>query len=139
LAEFPPTTHAADWISDHVKLDWAMFACSITPYSHGDVAKKLLKKLGSQGVDVINSAVFNGGFLIGSDWFDYREVKRETDKELFEWRDKFNAVRLPTLVTNTRPARHSIQAATCLIAKLFMSVNLHGMAPSSPACNRAPL
>ena len=25
-----------------------MFACSITPYSHGDAAKKLLKKLGAQ-------------------------------------------------------------------------------------------
>ena len=49
---------AIDWISDHVKLDWAMFACSITPYSHDDVAKRLLKKLGAQGVDVINSAVF---------------------------------------------------------------------------------
>ena len=39
---------AIDWISDHVRLDWAMFACSITPYSHGDAAKRLLKKLGAQ-------------------------------------------------------------------------------------------
>ena len=83
---------AIDWISDHFKLDWAMFACSITPYSHGDVAKKLLKKLGEQGVDVINSAVFNGGFLIGGSHFDYREVKPETDPELFAWREKFFAV-----------------------------------------------
>jgi hypothetical protein len=29
-----------------------MFACSVTPYSHDDVAKRLLKKLGRQGVDV---------------------------------------------------------------------------------------
>ena len=46
----------------------------------------------TQGVDVINSAVFNGGFLTGGAFFDYREVKRETDPELFAWRDKFNAV-----------------------------------------------
>ena len=46
-----------------MNLDWAMFACSITPYSHGDAAKRLLRKLGKQSVDVINSAVFNGGFL----------------------------------------------------------------------------
>ena len=32
-----------------MRLDWAMFACSITPYSHGDAAKRLLKKLGGQG------------------------------------------------------------------------------------------
>jgi D-threo-aldose 1-dehydrogenase len=78
-----------DFISDHVKLDWAMFACSITPYSHGDVAKSLLKKLGTQGVDVINSAVFNGGFLIGGAYFDYRKVTVESDPELFAWRKKF--------------------------------------------------
>ena len=81
-----------DWISDHVQLDWAMFACSITPYSHGDVAKRLLKKLGAQGVDVINSAVFNGGFLTGGSFFDYREVTVESDPELFAWRDKYNAI-----------------------------------------------
>ena len=39
---------AIDWISDHVRLDWAMFACSVTPYSHGGDAKRLLKKLGKQ-------------------------------------------------------------------------------------------
>ena len=83
---------AIDWISDHVQLDWAMFACSITPYSHDDTAKRLLKKLGKQGVVVINSAVFNGGFLTGGSFFDYREVKPETDPELFTWRDKFNAI-----------------------------------------------
>ena len=43
-------------------------------------------------MDVINSAVFNGGFLTGGAFFDYREVQRETDPELFAWRDKFNAV-----------------------------------------------
>lgn len=90
-----------DWISDHIQLDWAMFACSVTPYTHNDFAKGLLKKLGGQGinksqnktkpffderkpllthlfssqftgVDVINSAVFNAGFLIGGSHFDYR-------------------------------------------------------------------
>jgi D-threo-aldose 1-dehydrogenase len=80
-----------DFISDHIKLDWAMFACSITPYAHDDFAKSLLKKLGAQGVDVINSAVFNGGFLIGGSHFDYRAVTRESDPALFTWRDKFYA------------------------------------------------
>jgi D-threo-aldose 1-dehydrogenase len=83
---------AIDFISDHVQLDWAMFACCITPYSHDDVAKNLLKKLGAQGVDVINSAVFNAGFLIGGSHFDYRAVTVESDPDLFIWRDKFMAV-----------------------------------------------
>ena len=79
-----------DFISDHVQLDWAMFACSVTPYAHGEVARGLLAKLGKQKVQVINSAVFNAGFLIGGDHFDYRKVARDADPELFEWRDKFN-------------------------------------------------
>jgi len=81
-----------DFITDHVRLDWAMFACSITPYTHTAFARGLLKKLAKQGTDVINSAVFNAGFLIGGDFFDYRKVTRESDPELFAWRDKFNAV-----------------------------------------------
>eukprot|EP00935_MAST-01C_sp_MAST-1C-sp1_P002507 g2507.t1 len=83
---------AIDFISDHVQLDWAMFACSITPYAHGEFARNLLKKLAGQGVDVINSAVFNAGFLVGGENFDYRKVTRESDPELFAWRDKFNPI-----------------------------------------------
>ncbi|WP_435274136.1 aldo/keto reductase [Psychrobium sp. nBUS_13] len=81
-----------DFISDHVQLDWAMFACSITPYTHTESTLALLKKLGEQGVDVINSAVFNAGFLIGSDNFDYQKITRETHEREFIWRDKFNAL-----------------------------------------------
>jgi len=81
-----------DFISDHVKLDWAMFACSITPYTHSEFARGLLKKLGGQGVNVINSAVFNSGFLIGGENFDYRKPTLEEDPELFAWRDNFNAL-----------------------------------------------
>jgi D-threo-aldose 1-dehydrogenase len=79
-----------DFISDHVQLDWAMFACSITPYVHEASTLRLLKKLGEQGVDVINSAVFNAGFLIGSDNFDYQKISRESHAQEFAWRDKFN-------------------------------------------------
>jgi len=74
-----------------VPLDWAMFACSITPYTHDEFARGLLTKLGSMGVTVINSAVFNAGFLIGGDHFDYRKISREIEPEKFLWRDKFVA------------------------------------------------
>jgi D-threo-aldose 1-dehydrogenase len=83
---------AIDWISDHVQLDWAMFACSMTVKSHGPLARGLLKKLGGQGVAVINSAVFNGGFLIGGEFFDYRKLTPEADPEMFAWRDAFRAL-----------------------------------------------
>lgn len=81
-----------DFISDHVQLDWAMFACSVTPYVHANATLTLLKKLGEQGVEVINSAVFNAGFLLGSENLDYKKVSRESAPEAFAWRDKFHAL-----------------------------------------------
>ena len=81
-----------DFISDHVELDWAMFACSVTPYTHKPSTLSLLKKLGKQGVKVINSAVFNAGFLLGSDNFDYQKITRKSHPQTFAWRDQFNAL-----------------------------------------------
>lgn len=81
-----------DWLADKVQLDWAMFACSITVYSHSEAAQALLRKLGAQGVAVINSAVFNAGFLLGGAFFDYRKVTPESDPDLFAFRDKFDAI-----------------------------------------------
>jgi D-threo-aldose 1-dehydrogenase len=83
---------AIDWISDHVQLDWAMLACSITLYSHSENAQRVLKKLARQGVHVINSAVFNSGFLIGGSHFDYKLLTREENPEMFAWRDQFMAI-----------------------------------------------
>lgn len=117
---------AIDWIVDAgIKLDWAMFACSITPYSHGDVAKKLLKKLGAQGVDVINSAVFNGGFLTGGSFFDYREVTAQSDPELFAWRDKFNKI---CADFNVKPAAVCVQ-----FSFLFPEIKSIALATSKPS------
>jgi len=79
-----------DFISDHIQLDWAMFACSITPFTHEPSTLNLLDKLNKQGVKVINSAVFNAGFLIGSDNLDYKTISRETNPDEFIWRDEFH-------------------------------------------------
>ncbi|WP_231665462.1 MULTISPECIES: aldo/keto reductase [unclassified Pseudoalteromonas] len=79
-----------DFISDHIQLDWAMFACSITPFTHEPSTINLLKKLNNQGVKVINSAVFNAGFLIGSDNLDYKTISRDSNPDEFIWRDKFH-------------------------------------------------
>ena len=38
---------------------------------------------------MVNSAVFNAGFLIGGPWFDYRRPDLRSDAALFAWRDMF--------------------------------------------------
>jgi D-threo-aldose 1-dehydrogenase len=79
---------------EQVKFDWVMFANKFTIYHHPKAIVDFVNKLGEDGVGVINSAVFNAGFLTGGEYFDYRVVSAENsdDKHLFEWRDKFFAV-----------------------------------------------
>jgi D-threo-aldose 1-dehydrogenase len=85
---------AKDWrvireISQTMDLDWVMFACSLTVYSHPPELLKFIAQLHARGVAMINSAVFNAGFLIGGDWFDYRRPDPIKDAALFLWRKKF--------------------------------------------------
>lgn len=77
-------------ISEKVKLDWVMLACALTPYQHERELIEFVEQLHRKGIAVINSAVFNGGFLTGGDYFDYRLLDPIADREIFEWRDKFN-------------------------------------------------
>lgn len=83
-----------DWqvireISDQVPLDWVMFACSLTVYSHPAELLQFIAHLHSRGVGMINSAVFNAGFLTGGAWFDYRKPDPVRETPLFGWREKF--------------------------------------------------
>ncbi|MGB0371975.1 MAG: aldo/keto reductase [Opitutales bacterium] len=76
-------------VDDGVPLDWVMFANSFTLYTHSEEIIEFISQLYQSGITVINSSVFNAGFLIGGKWFDYREVDRESEPLLFEWRDRF--------------------------------------------------
>ncbi|MEO8769569.1 MAG: aldo/keto reductase [Ferruginibacter sp.] len=78
-------------ISKDVKLDWVMIANSLTIKSHPIKLLTFVKKLHTQGTTVINSALFNGGFLVGGDYYNYELVDKNTDegKRLYEWRDRF--------------------------------------------------
>ncbi|MBC8033001.1 MAG: aldo/keto reductase [Chitinophagaceae bacterium] len=78
-------------ISADVNLDWVMIANSLTLHSHPEDLIEFIARLNKKGVSIINSAVFNGGFLIGSDFYNYIEVDKHTPegKALFEWRDAF--------------------------------------------------
>jgi D-threo-aldose 1-dehydrogenase len=85
---------AKDWriiekISRDVQLDWVMFANSMTIHSHPEALLELMKKLHRQDVTIINSAVFNAGFLTGSDCYNYEPVSRLERPDLYEWRDSF--------------------------------------------------
>lgn len=86
-----------DWrvireIAEHVALDWVMFACSLTVYSHPAELLEFIAQLHARGVGMINSAVFNAGFLTGGPWFDYRKPDPVADAALFAWRERFFAV-----------------------------------------------
>ncbi len=86
-----------DWtviseLYESVKFDWVMFANSFTVYNHPKELLQFMDLLDSNGVGIINSAVFHGGFLTGGDKFDYQDVDPDSDKgkRLFGWRAKFN-------------------------------------------------
>jgi D-threo-aldose 1-dehydrogenase len=88
-----------DWtiireLYEHVPFDWVMFANSFTIFSHPEELLTFMDKLNEDGVGIVNSAVFHGGFLTGGDKFDYQDVDPESDKGalLFGWREAFNAL-----------------------------------------------
>jgi len=85
---------AKDWtvireVTDLIDLDWVMFACSFTVYTHPAELRELVSRLRERGVGIINSAVFNAGFLTGGEYFDYRKADPAADAPLFRWRERF--------------------------------------------------
>ena len=83
-----------DWrvikrISHDVKLDWVMIANSMTIHSHPRGLVEFMGELEKKEVQIINSAVFNGGFLTGSDYYNYRLTDPMKDKSLYRWRQLF--------------------------------------------------
>lgn len=88
-----------DWatiqrISGEVALDWVMLANSLTIYKQPPELLAFVGELAGKGVTVINSAVFHGGFLTGSNYYNYQPVSRsnEAHQSLYRWRDHFYAV-----------------------------------------------
>jgi D-threo-aldose 1-dehydrogenase len=86
-----------DWkvilqVSEHIDLDWVMFANSLTIMNHPPELLTFMDKLHRRGIGIVNSAVFHGGFLTGSNYYDYKLVTPESDKPKFQWRDNFYAI-----------------------------------------------
>jgi len=86
-----------DWrvirrLAAEVELDWVMLACSLTPYTHEAELLDLIADLHRRGVGIINSAVFNAGFLIGGRYFNYAQPDPVADASLYEWRQTFRQI-----------------------------------------------
>jgi len=87
---------AKDWLIIrelyyYVPFDWVMFANKLTIYHHPPDILEFIDRLYKDGVGIINSAIFNAGFLTGGPFFDYREIdpSLSSDQKLLEWRDRF--------------------------------------------------
>jgi len=90
---------AKDWrvierITKDVELDWIMIANSMTVKRHPQELLQFIAEANRQGIYVINSAVFHSGFLVGSNYFDYRLVEKGSldNDALFKWREDFFAL-----------------------------------------------
>lgn len=90
---------AKDWkvikrITADVALDWVMIANSMTIHSHPPELVSFMAELETRGITVINSAVFNAGFLTGGKFYNYRPVDVQTDegRALIAWRNRFTTI-----------------------------------------------
>lgn len=90
---------AKDWktirlIAANTDLDWVMFANSMTIYRHPRELLDFMEELRSRGVAIINSAVFNAGFLTGGEFFDYVRLQPDSseNREKFRWREDFFSI-----------------------------------------------
>ncbi|MGZ3754989.1 MAG: aldo/keto reductase [Mucilaginibacter sp.] len=78
-------------IANDIDLDWVMIANSMTVHSHPRPLLDFMKKLEDKGVQIINSAVFNAGYLIGGDYYNYKLIDPSLpqNKALVKWREEY--------------------------------------------------
>jgi D-threo-aldose 1-dehydrogenase len=113
------------WLSKEVDLDWVMFACSLTVYTHPNKLLEFMEELKNRNIAMVNSAVFNAGFLAGGNYFNYKKADPVADSHLFNWRHKFFSV---CKRYNVKPAAACIQFG--LSVPGVVSVALNSSKPS---------
>ena len=86
--------HTIKELYENVPFDWVMFANSFTIFHHPDELISFMEQLDQNGVGIINSAIFHGGFLTGGNMFDYQNINSDSEKGkiIYSWRDKFNSI-----------------------------------------------
>lgn len=67
---------SVELIEEDVALDWVMIANSLTLFDHSKELLNFVEHLRRKGITIINSAIFHGGFLMGSDFFNYEELSK---------------------------------------------------------------
>lgn len=77
---------------DGVSFDWVMLANSFTILSHPLEVVDFMAELTKARIRIINSAIFNAGFLIGGKYFDYQIITKKSHPQLFTWRNNFNSI-----------------------------------------------
>lgn len=90
---------AKDWLvikelCEYLDFDWVMFANKFTLYHHPGSIVGFIEELHAKGVGIINSAIFNAGFLTGGTFFDYVRIDpgNPANQHLFKWRGKFHNI-----------------------------------------------
>lgn len=126
---------AKDWrvareIASQVRLDWVMLACSLTVLTHPPELLAWVDELARHGVQVIDSALFHGGFLTGGDRCDYRAVDPADAHGawLLRWREHFTTTCL----------RHGVTPAHAGIAFARMVPGVASVALSTSDPARVP-
>lgn len=78
-------------ITNDNDLDWVMIANSMSLYDHPSELVAYMDELMKRGIFVINSALFNAGFLTGGEYFNYRlaDINDPEDRKIYKWRDSF--------------------------------------------------
>jgi D-threo-aldose 1-dehydrogenase len=79
-------------LTEHCEFDWIMLANSFTLMNHPPELIAFLDQLKSKQITVINSALFQGGFVVGSEFFDYRKIDPNdpADQQRLKWREAFH-------------------------------------------------
>ena len=136
---------AKDWrvireIAEVVNLDWVMLACSLTVHTHPAELLAFVESLVGSGVGIINSAVFNAGFLIGGEYYDYRKPDPNADPGLFLWRGALSPPPAPPRGTPApRPRASSRIRASCARFPLTRTTAPAATTPSTYAARSPPL
>ncbi len=88
-----------DWtiikeLYEQVPFDWVMFANSFTIFRHPAEILEFMDQLNRDGVGIINSAVFHGGFITGGANLTTRRwtLLLKRDRNLLAWRKAFEAI-----------------------------------------------
>lgn len=83
---------AIEVLDQYCSFDWVMLANSFTIMRHPKELDDFMRHLAEENVAIINSALFQGGFLLGGEFFDYRKIDPTVpeDLERLNWRDQFH-------------------------------------------------